>query len=124
MEKPEDVHAESTKGSVDSWPLVASAAIVAGTSLGAFAPLGTPPGANYGGEETISWFRMHREAVRWSVWFFTVGAPPLAVTFALLRRLLPRTATSSSLESSPTSSRSRLSPGSGAASHFTLTDLS
>lgn len=89
MEKLQDEDAASTTRAVGSWALVAFAAIVAATSLGAFATLGTPPGANYGGEETVSWFREHREAVRWSVWFFTVGAPPLAVMFALLRRLLP-----------------------------------
>jgi hypothetical protein len=37
----------------------------------------------------VAWFREHGNGVRWSVWASTVGAPLLALMFALMGRLLP-----------------------------------
>ena len=89
MQNPEPQAAEEAASSVGSWALVAATAVVTVTSLGFLAALGTPPGADYSAERTVSWFHDHREDVRWAIWFLTVGAPPSAIMFALLRRLLP-----------------------------------
>lgn len=51
--------------------------------------LGTAPAASESGEQVVAWFREHRDAARWSVWFITVSTPPSALMFALMRRLLP-----------------------------------
>ena len=51
--------------------------------------LGTPPGASETGAQVVAWFREHGHNVRWFVWALTVATPPLAIMFALLRRLLP-----------------------------------
>jgi len=74
---------------VGSWALVIATSVVAVASLGFLAALGTPPGADFGVAQTVSWFRDHRDAVRWSIWFLTVGMLPSAIMFALLRRVLP-----------------------------------
>jgi hypothetical protein len=37
----------------------------------------------------VTWFREHRDSVRWGVWAWTVGIPAFAIMVALLRRLLP-----------------------------------
>jgi hypothetical protein len=51
--------------------------------------LGSPPSASDTGEQVVTWFRQHREDVRWAVWAATVSIPFFAGMFALLRRLLP-----------------------------------
>lgn len=75
MQNPEPQAAEEAASSVGSWALVAATAVVTVTSLGFLAALGTPPGADYSAERTVSWFRDHRKNVRWAIWFLTVGRP-------------------------------------------------
>lgn len=72
-----------------SYALVGAAVAGSLLYLAATLALGTPPGAADTGAEVVTWFRAHRDGVRWSVWAITVGSPPFGVMFALLRRLLP-----------------------------------
>lgn len=51
--------------------------------------VGTLPGAAETGAQVVGWFREHHDSVRWSVWAYTVATPLVALTIALLRRLLP-----------------------------------
>jgi hypothetical protein len=74
---------------VGSRALVGAAVAAIALYLVGVVALGTPPGAADTGEQVVAWFREHRDGVRWSVWAGTVSAPLLALTFALLRRLLP-----------------------------------
>lgn len=53
------------------------------------AALGTVPAAADTGEQLVTWFREHRDAVQWAAWTFTVSTLPLAVMLALLRRMIP-----------------------------------
>ena len=50
---------------------------------------GTLPAAVETGDQVVTWFREHADAMRWSVWALTVSIPPFAVMVALLRQLLP-----------------------------------
>jgi hypothetical protein len=50
---------------------------------------GTLPAAAETGDQVVTWFREHADAVRWSVWGLTISTPPFAVMVAMLRRLLP-----------------------------------
>ena len=74
---------------VGSRALVAATAAYAIAGTGAFVALGTLPAASETGSQVVAWFREHRDAVRWGVWWFTVSAPPFATMVALLRRVLP-----------------------------------
>lgn len=69
--------------------LVGAAAAIVVLYLAGMVALGTPPGAGDSGEQVAAWFREHHDGVRWYVWSLTIAAPPLALTFALMRRLLP-----------------------------------
>ena len=55
----------------------------------ALVAFGTLPASSETGEQLVTWFREHRDAVRWGVWAFTVAAPLFALMVDLLRRLLP-----------------------------------
>jgi len=55
----------------------------------ALSTAGTFPAAMETGDQVVTWFREHADAMRWSVWALTVSTPPFAVMVALLRRLLP-----------------------------------
>jgi xanthosine utilization system XapX-like protein len=74
---------------MSSRALIGAAFAAFGLYLAGVLVLGTPPPAAATGEQVVSWFREHRDGVRWFVWANTVGAPLVAVMFALLRRLLP-----------------------------------
>jgi hypothetical protein len=67
------------------------ATLAYGVALGVAASTsGTLPAAAETGDQVVSWFREHADAMRWSVWALTVAIPPFAVMVALLRRLLPQ----------------------------------
>lgn len=53
------------------------------------ASAGTLPAAAETGEQVVTWFREHADAMRWTVWGLTVANALFAVMAALLRRLLP-----------------------------------
>ena len=89
MQTAELQNTKQSKQVTGSWALIAATTVVAATSFGFLAALGTPPGADYSAVQTVSWFREHRESVHWLIWFATVGAPASAIMFALLHRLLP-----------------------------------
>jgi len=66
------------------------ATLAYGVALGvALSTSGTLPAAMETGDQVVTWFREHADAMRWSVWALTVSTPPFAVMVALLRRLLP-----------------------------------
>ena len=89
MQEPEAQHLQGKDVCVGSRALVGVAmAVLILYGIG-LAALGTPPGAADTGEQVVAWFREHHQGVRWFVWTVTVSVPPLAVMFALLRRLLP-----------------------------------
>ncbi len=64
----------------------AAYAIIPGIGLIAF---GTTPAAAETGTQVVTWFREHRDSVRWGVWAWTIGIPAFAIMVAFLRRLLP-----------------------------------
>jgi hypothetical protein len=74
---------------VGSRALIAATIVYAALTAVAFVAFGTLPAAAETGTQTVTWFREHREAVRWAVWSTTVATPPLAIMIAQLRRLLP-----------------------------------
>jgi hypothetical protein len=74
---------------VGSTALLVATAAYGSLVVGGLAAFGMLPAASETGAELVSWFREHREAVRWFVWAGAVAAPPFAVMVALLRRLLP-----------------------------------
>jgi hypothetical protein len=69
--------------------LVSTVAFIALGSAGT-AILGEAPRTAASGEQVVAWYRDHGSAVRWSVWTLTAAVPPLAITVAYLRRLLPK----------------------------------
>jgi len=89
MQEPEKYRAQDELGHPGSRALLGAALAVLILYVVALVALGTPPGAADTGEQVVTWFREHRDGVRWSVWAVTVSTPPFAVMFAILRRLLP-----------------------------------
>ena len=69
--------------------LIWAALATFGVYMAGIIALGAPPGAAATGDEVVSWFRGHRDGVRWFVWANAVGAPLVAMMVGLLRRLLP-----------------------------------
>lgn len=69
--------------------LVTSAVLVTIAYAFSVIAAGEPPHAADTGAQVVAWFRAHRDGVRWSTWALTVAAPPFALMFALLSRLLP-----------------------------------
>ena len=81
---------DTDDGRSGSRALVGSAVAVAILSVAAVLVLGTRPGADDSGAQVVAWFREHHDGVRWFVWVITVGMPPTALMFVLLRRLIPK----------------------------------
>jgi len=74
---------------VGSWPLLAAAVtavIFYGVGL---AELGAAPSASESASQLVKWFVDNGDNIRWFVWCIAVATPSLAITFALLRCLLP-----------------------------------
>ena len=76
-------------GRAGSGALLGATAAYAVLALAGLAVVGTLPAASETGAQLVSWFREHRDVVRWGVWAFTVAAPPFAVMATLLRHLIP-----------------------------------
>ena len=66
-----------------------AASLAYGVAVGVAQSAGTLPASAETGDQVVTWFREHTDAMRWSVWGFTVATAAFAVMAALLRRLLP-----------------------------------
>jgi len=83
------IQAGGDDGHAGSRALLAATLAVAILYGFALVTLGTPPSASETGSQLVVWLGEHSQSVRWFVWAFTVATLPLAIMFALLRRLLP-----------------------------------
>jgi hypothetical protein len=89
MQAPQTFSAQDKPARVGSRALLGAAiTVLILYGVGVIA-LGTPPSASDTGEQVVTWFRLHRDGVRWFVWAITVSIPPFSVMFALILRLLP-----------------------------------
>ena len=89
MQQAEALNIGAAREREGSPALLAATAVVAILSMLALLIWGTPPAAAETGTQVVGWFREHRDAARWWTWLLTVGMPPAAIMFALMRRLLP-----------------------------------
>lgn len=89
MQELETQPIQGDSGRVGSRALLGAAVAVFVLYAIGLVALGTPPGASETDAQVVAWFREHGHSVRWFVWALTVATPPLAIMFALLRRLLP-----------------------------------
>ncbi len=89
MQEPKTCRTQDELSQVGSRALLGAALAVLILYVVALIALGTPPGAADTGEQVVTWFREHRDGVRWSVWAVAVSTPPFAVMFAILRNMLP-----------------------------------
>jgi hypothetical protein len=85
----QEIQAGGDDGHPASLALLSATVAVAILYGFALVTLGTPPSASETGSQLVVWLGEHSQSVRWFVWAFTVATLPLAIMFALLRRLLP-----------------------------------
>ncbi len=89
MQEPETITVQGTELRRGSPMLIVATVCYAILTGLALAALGTLPAAAETGEQVVTWFRQHRDGVRWAVWSTTVAMPMLALMIARLRGMLP-----------------------------------
>jgi hypothetical protein len=89
MPGPKTLRTQDSLARIGSRALLADAVAVLVLYVVGLVALGSPPIASDTGEQVATWFREHRDGVRWFVWAVTVSIPALSIMFALQARLLP-----------------------------------
>jgi hypothetical protein len=89
VQEPEAITIHSNEVRVGSPALIGATVCYAVLTVVSLAGLGTLPAAAETGAQVVTWFREHRDGVRWAVWSTTVATPTLALMIARLRGMLP-----------------------------------